>query len=707
MEYIFQGFQTSLPFWVYTMIFICTFLITWWSYSNVKKIDRIYYYTLVSLRSCVYFILLLLLVNPFFKTEDIYFEPSNILVLLDNSASTQIEKKTYQGSKSYSELIQKLNFTEKSNINFQFFKIGSRVEQTKVDSLTFAEDQTDLSSGMEMIKAKQNESNAVLLISDGIYTTGKNPIYETSDISIPVFTIALGDTTFQKDILVSSISTNSTGYLNSTQNVKTTINSKGFKGNSVSVHIRKGNEILAEKVIVPKIKNSSQQVSFDLQLDKEGLQQYEIHIPALSDEWTSANNTQRFTVDVKDARQKILSLALEIHPDVRFVRSLLAKDENTDLVNRTWLKADSFIEGDFSFVTDSLDLAIIHGYPSAGLPARVKKKLKHISNNVPSIVIASPRFNSDQFQQEITELPIDFTGSRKYGKISLSPASETSEHPIRELPAITYNQLPDLVAPITNISSASYAQMLFSSTYRGKSIQTPVVVTQQLGNKRHLFVTAYNWYHYQQTQSPEVQAFGKQLWQNMISWTATNPDNQLLDIQTRQNSFSGSEPVIMEAYLRNERGQNESEANITISIISDTLADRMYSMENRDGGNYRLSIPPLPEGIYSYEATAKKGERTLDTKRGEFSVSASNAEYLNDNRNEQLLRKIAQNTGGIYVPFDSVNGFWNLLEEKELLERQEKVETNYFYLYQHIVWYILVVILLCSEWILRKYLSLP
>ncbi|MDZ7660230.1 hypothetical protein [Fodinibius sp.] len=707
MDFIFQGFQASLPFWVYMLIFICTFLIAWWSYSNVKKIGRFYYYTLISLRSCVFFILLLLLINPFIKTEDTYYEPANVLVLLDNSASTQIEKNIYQGSESYTNLLQKLGFTDDTNVNYQFYKIGSQVEQTEIDSLTFDADQTNLSLGFETIRANQNDANAAVFISDGIYTTGKNPIYETSNIDIPVFSIGLGDTTFQKDIFVSSISTNSSGYLNSTQGVTTTINSKGFKGSSIPVHLKKGNEILSEKLIVPEIRNSSQEVSFDLLLEQEGLQQYEIHVPSLSNEWTSANNTQRFTVDVQDAKQQILSLALEIHPDVRFIRSLLSTDENTELINRTWLNGDNFMEGDFTSVTDSLDLAIIHGYPSTGLPTKIKEQLKMIVDETPLLVIASPRFNPQQFEQDVSELPVDITGNLNYGQIALSPVPKKSGHPITELPAVTYDQLPYLVGPIENISTSSYADMLFSSNYRGELIQKPVVVTHELGNKRHLFVTAYNWYRFQQDQNPEVQAFVKQLWQNIISWTATDPDNKLLDVQPQQNSFSGSEPIIIEAYLKNERGQNESEANITISISSDTLDDRMYSMEYRDNGNYRLSVPPLPQGIYSYEATAQKGERTMDTDRGEFSVSASNAEYIDINKNEQLLQQIAENTGGEYVSFDSLNGFWNQLEEKRLLERQEQIETNFFYLYQHIGWFIIVIILLSSEWILRKYLSLP
>ncbi|WP_445665038.1 hypothetical protein [Fodinibius sp. AD559] len=688
-------------------MFACTFLIAWWSYSNIKKIGTLYNYTLIALRSCVYFILLLLLVNPFFKTEETYFEPANILVLLDNSASTQIDKKIYQGSKSYTKLLEELGLSDDTNVNYQIYKVGSKVEQTEIDSLTFDDDQTNITSGIEAIRASQNEASAALLISDGIYTTGKNPIYETSDIDIPIFSIGLGDTTFQKDVLVSSISTNSSGYLNSTQSVNTTINSKGFEGSTIPVHLKKGNEVLSEKVIIPEIRNSSQQVSFDLLLEQEGLQQYEIHIPTLSDEWTSANNTQRFTVDVQDAKQQILSLALEIHPDVRFVRSLLSTDENTELVNRTWLKGDNFIEGDFSSVTDSLDLAVIHGYPITGVPAKIKEKLEMIGDEVPLLIIASPRFSPQQFEQDVTALPVDITGNLNYGQIDLRLEPQKSGHPITELPAVTYDQLPNLMAPLEHISTASYADMLFSSTYRGESIQKPVVVAHELGNKRHLFVTAYNWYRFQQDQNQEIQAFVKQLWQNMISWTATDPDNELLDIQPQQDAFSGSNPIIIDAYLKNERGQNESDANITISISSDTLDGRMYSMENRDNGNYRLSIPPMPEGVYSFKAIAQKGERTLDTERGEFSVDASNAEYIDINRNEQLLRQIAQNTGGQYVPFDSVNGFWNKLKEKGLLDRQEQVETNFFYLYQHVGWFILVIILLCSEWILRKYLSLP
>lgn len=706
MDFIFQGFQASLPIWVYILIFACTLFISWWSYTPLKKVGARYYYPLILLRSGVFFILLLLLINPFIKKENTYHDPANIVVLLDNSASTQIEKRDYKGSQSYTELLQKLGFDGANDINYQFYKVGNNVQPTNIDSLTFDEDQTNLTAGIEAIRSNQNEATAAIFISDGIYTKGKNPIYETSDINIPVFSIGLGDTTFQQDVLVSSVSTNSSGYLNSTQTVTASINSQGFEGNTIPVELKKGDQVLSKEIITPKIRNSSQEVSFDLLLDQEGLQQYQIHVPVLNNEWTEANNTQRFTVDVKDAKQHILSIALEVHPDVRFIRSLLLK-KNAELINRTWLTGNNFIEGNLSSVTDSLDLVVIHGYPQTGLPASVKDEIKTLGDEIPLIIAFTPRFNVQQFEQDILELPVSITGPLNYGQISLRLESENAGHPVTELPAVTFDQLPSLTGPTENIRTAGYATMLFSSHYRGESIQKPVIVTHQMGNKRHLFITAYNWYRFQQNQNPQTREFAKQLWQNMISWAVTDPDDQLLDVQPQQDSFSSSEPIIIDAYLKNERGENESEANIAISIGTDTADNRMYSMENMGNGNYRLNIPPLAEGIYSFEATAQKGDRTLATKRGEFSVSASNAEFIDVNRNDQILNQIARNTGGQYFPFDSVGGFWNQLEEKGLLDRKEKVETNFFYLYQHWGWFFLVIIFLSSEWILRKYLSLP
>lgn len=707
MDFIFQGFQSSLPFWVYLLIFIATSALAWWSYKGITGIRKSYRYLLITIRSLVFFILLLLLINPFIKTETPYYEQPRILVMLDNSASTGIEKSNYQGVKSYRQVIDQLNFDDSSSVNYDFFLFGNETESSNPEELNFKAEQTNLFGAIQEIKGNQSDANAAVLISDGIYTSGQNPAFETSEIEIPVFTIGLGDTTFQKDVLVSSVSTNSTGYLNSTHGVTATISSKGFEGASFPVELRKGDELISTETVSPEISNSSQEISFELPLNEEGLQQFQIEIPELADEWTAANNVQRFSVDVKDARQQILSLAFEIHPDVKLMRSLMMSDQNTDLTSRTWIRDNHFIEGGLSVDPDTLDMAVIHGYPQSGLSGDVQQKVTEIAENVPLIIMSTPLFSPQRFEQQITSLPVSVTGPWSYVSISINPEIESTAHPIMELPAVTYDRIPAISGTIENLESAPGATTLFSSSFQGEPTEKPVVTVQELGNRRMSFLSGFNWFRLEQNNNQSVQEFVRQLLLNIISWTSTNPDNQLLEVQPAQTTFSGSESVVIDAYLNNERGEAESDATIDISISSDSMDARFYTMENRGAGEYRLDLGTMPEDIYSFEATAQKEDRTIDSRSGEFVVTSSNAEFLDINRDEQLLRQISQRSGGNYVPFDSVEGFWNQLDERGLLDQQENIQTNFFYPYQHVAWFIIVLVLLCAEWIFRKYLSLP
>ena len=707
MDFIFQGFQSALPVWVYLLVFIGTTVLAWWSYSYISGIRTIYRYTLVTLRSAVFFILLLLLVNPFLKTENTYYEKPNILVLLDNSASTSVEKSQYQGVQTYNEVLAQLNFADSSEVSYDFFAVGNETATSSPNALTFDSDQTNLSQAMQVLKGNQSDATAAVLLSDGVYTKGQNPVFETENLNIPLFTIGLSDTTFQKDVLVSSVTSNSTGYINSTQPVNATISSKGFQGQSIQVQLRKEDQIISQQTITPDISNSSIEVSFNLPLEEEGLQQYNIQVPKLADEWTGANNIQRFSVDVKDAKQQILSLAFEVHPDVRVVRSLLLSDQNTNLTKRTWLQDDRFIEGNLSFDPDTVDLAIIHGYPRSGLPNSVQQNLAELTKNVPSIIASTPLFSPQRFEQQLISLPVSVTGSWSYNSVSLTPEAEPTGHPIMELPAVTYDRLPNLSAPIDYIESAPGAQMLFSSAFQGRATQSPLLSVQELGNKRISLVAGYGWYKLKQSQNPQIREFADQLWLNLVSWTATDPENQLLEVRPTQTSFTGSESVVINAFLNNERGEVEADATIDISVSSDSMEAQFYTMENKGGGQYQLDLGTMPEGLYSFEATAQKGDRTLETQSGEFAVAKSNAEFLDISRNDQLLRQLASRTGGEYVPYDSVGGFWSRLDQRGLLDQQQNVRTSFFYPYQHLAWFLAVILLLCGEWVLRKYLSLP
>ncbi|MGD8427531.1 MAG: hypothetical protein PVH63_07855, partial [Balneolaceae bacterium] len=118
MDFIFQGFDSAFPLWVYLLIFAGVSFLSWWSYNSITGIRKIYRYLLIILRTLAFFILLVLLVNPFFKKETNYSQKPSILVMLDNSASTGLEKENYKGIPSYKQVLEELNLTDSSEVRY-------------------------------------------------------------------------------------------------------------------------------------------------------------------------------------------------------------------------------------------------------------------------------------------------------------------------------------------------------------------------------------------------------------------------------------------------------------------------------------------------------------------------------------------------------------------------------------------------------------
>lgn len=707
MDFVFQGFQSGLPPWVYLVLIIVTVGIAWWSYKDFKAVHPAFRYGLITLRGLTFLILLILLLNPLFRSELTQYTNPEILVMFDNSSSVSINKGAYEGAEAYRQAISDLNFPGINRFNFRYFSFGDEVTPSHPDSLTFDGSTTNLNNSLEVIRNNQRDSRAAVLFTDGIFNQGQNPLFLSRELDIPVFTVALGDTSRLQDLVVQNIVTNATGYLNTSHPVEVNLLNQGFEGESFQVQLISDGQVLESETVTPTGYVSSHTVSFDLQLEEEGLRQFEVSIPAKQGEWTDANNTQPFSVEVLDDKQSILSLAFEIHPDLRMVRSLLLQDKNSQLSTRTWLGGNRFINGNLSIDADTLDLVILHGYPSQGISSQLSSQVEGILETVPAIIMPTPGSRLDNLPSSQSLLPISNSGSNTPVEVSLVPVVESTEHPIMELPEISYDRIPTVYSAIQGLSLSPGSTVLYNSRYQGTGTNQPLIAIQQVGNLRRAQLNGFGWYRIAQSTNPQAREFIESLFYNTVSWTATQPDNRRLKIQPSQKVFTGNEPVSFNAFLTNESGEVENEGVITVTISGEDMESRLYNMENTGGGQYQLEIGTLPEGIYQYEATAKKGNRTIDTQGGEFSVSGSNIEYVNTTRNDGLLQQIADETGGKFYTYENAASLWQDMDDRGLMEREENVETQLFYPNQHPFWFILVIILLGAEWILRKYVALP
>ncbi|MEQ8525530.1 hypothetical protein [Gracilimonas sp.] len=696
----FQGFQHILPPAIIIILIIGLLALSWASYRKFSSIPSFGKWTLVALRSSALVVVLLLLLNPYFYSSRTVDLKPTIAVFLDNSESIDISKGDYEGLDSYIRLLNSLNFNSISEAEFRFYSIGESISEFIPDSLNAVESQTNLAEPVKSILEMEEQVQAAIIISDGIITFGRNPSINASNSSIPLYTIAVGDTSRVKDVSISNVLTNTTGYTNTNHIIEAEISQSGFASNNVNVSLIANEEVLQQQQITFDTDNQVKKAQFELELTEEGLKQFEIQATPLPDEWTNSNNSRLFSIDILDSKVKILHVAFQIHPDVKSIRSIIREDENNDLTTLTWLGGNRFVEE----LPDEneFNLIIVHGMPGSVQDFSFLNPIV----DTPTIFFELGSRSGIGFN-ELGTLELINTQANRVAPVRLNQLLEQDQQPILELPEVNLNEVPPLYSGLRSQLSDLQSTTLYSINYDGINTESPAVAIIEQGNLRRSHVLPWGWYKWIQSSNPLEREYAGTFIANLVSWTASDPDNRKLRISPAKKTFSTAEAPIINASLRNERGDPESDGIIEVEVSSDEGSPRSFNMENVGNGNYTLTLPRLSEGLYSYQAAARKGEREIETKSGEFLISNSSSELTNTIRDDALLKSISTNSGGSFFTYQNAESLWDSLKTANVLQSSTQTIEKYSFPVRSFYWFALVLLLLGSEWLLRKYYSLP
>src|SRR5690606_9489957 len=104
---------------------------------------------------------------------------------------------------------------------------------------SFSQLYTDISLTLRAAEERFYNQNvgAVLLISDGIYNRGANPVYQAEHLPFPVYTLGTGDTTVEKDIFIESLAHNEITYLNNEFPVEIGVRARKLSGKNFRISI--------------------------------------------------------------------------------------------------------------------------------------------------------------------------------------------------------------------------------------------------------------------------------------------------------------------------------------------------------------------------------------------------------------------------------------------------------------------------------------
>ncbi|MDZ4751112.1 MAG: hypothetical protein SGI87_05815, partial [Flavobacteriales bacterium] len=186
-------------------------------------------------------VLAFFLLKPLIRTLNLETQKPLLVVAIDNSQSLAMsaDSSAYRNGQFKNELDQLIaQFGDEYEVRTYHF--GSKVSEG-IDSLSFDEKLTDMSNLTEDLYSRLSGRNlgAVIVASDGLYNKGSNPVYAFKKLNVPVYSIALGDTTVRKDILIAEVANNRLAYLGNKFPVEITIQGKKAKGEKSTLTLSK------------------------------------------------------------------------------------------------------------------------------------------------------------------------------------------------------------------------------------------------------------------------------------------------------------------------------------------------------------------------------------------------------------------------------------------------------------------------------------
>jgi hypothetical protein len=119
-------------------------------------------------------------------------------------------------------------------------------------------------------------------------------------------------------------------------------------------------------------------------------------------------------------------------------------------------------------------------------------------------------------------------------------------------------------------------------------------------------------------------------------------------------------------------------------------------------GRYEGTWEGLGEGDYTYRAVANTDGQPLGEDKGRFSIGELALEFQDTRMNVQLLRQLAERTGGEFFLPAQLSELSNKLKGQQTFVSREVKSSRELELWNWKYMLALVVLLLAVEWFVRK-----
>jgi len=646
-------------------------------YKNEERSQLTYW--LSFFRFITIFLLLLLLINPSIKKNNVETIKPNLLVAVDNSKSIKFNSE----NEAVIALVDKLkNDSELNNkYNLSFFGFGTNLYP--LDSINFKESQTNLSLPFqEFSKLYKSDLNPVILITDGNQTVGNS--VEFVNYKSPVFPFIVGDTTVFEDIYISQLNVNPFTFINNQLPVELFINYTGSKPITKNLSVyHKGTKVYSEQFQFSKAQNV-RTASFYLTATTKGTQFYSATIEQLENEQNTHNNTKNFSINVIEEKSDILILTSIVHPDLGMLKKSIESNQQR--------KATISDVADFKGKIDNYKLVIL--YQPTGL---FKNIFTEINQKKLNYFVISGRSTDWNF---LNSMQTSFSNKVSAEQENYSPIFNSNFATFLSAD-IGFSNFPPLEDRFGEIKFSVPFQSILFQKIGNIETEKPLLATFEINNQKAAILSGEDIWRWRMSSYTENKTFERfdGFFAGLIHYLVSTDSKNRLNVTVNPIYYANEIIQISASYLdENFNFDNRSKLWLTVSNEEANFNKKIpfSALNNR----FLVELPTIPFGEYNYTVSVENKDNSVS---GSFKILPFEIEAQFTNANDEHLKKIATETHG-FTFYD--NQEQHLVDYLIKDDRFKSVQKNTISKTPLIDWkWILglIILSLSIEWFTRKY----
>ena len=753
--------------WIALLVLIGLAVLAY-SAFDLRNVARYRRWTLIGLRGLVYGLAVVLLLEPAIDMRDTSKIPNHVAVVVDQSMTMDLKVDgdgTTRMDRARQAITQLRSLQEDAgeDHHFDFFTYGEELAPASPASFAELEPRAtaaDLTGALEQVQEhyEGKDLGGVILISDGIDTGSiglRKARGEEMDefsrqfldsLNAPVHTLAAAGEEGLRDLAISRVLHDDFAFVHNSITVDVELQAIGMEATSVPVTLRRDGRVLQTRNIHVHPDETSYEVTFEFVPEQIGKEVYTVQVPKYEGEALYENNEHHFVLPVIRDRIRVLQVVGRPSWDQRFLRRLLKRNPNVELISFFILRTDQnpqiVPQSEMSlipFPTDKLfdtelgsfDLVVFQNFNFR--PYRMGHYLRNIDDFVReggafAMVGGDLSFASGEYARTPIEdlLPVQLPSSRARSEImdsedfrpQLTDAGD--RHPITQLAfdpqrnREIWEELPPLRGTNVVAGAAEEATVLAEHpTIRGnRGEPMPVIAVAERGEGRVMAVTSdstwrWGFEHVGEGGTPrEYQNF----WNSAIRWLIQDPELKLVRLDTKYDIIAPDAPLdaTVSVYTPDYSPAVGAEGELR---IEHTPLDAVAGGTERGAAHYdtvefstdhsgqwdldrRFSEP----GIYEFEVEVESRAGTL-TDDNLVLVAPDVSQYRDIVPRNRLLEIIAEVTDGHHAllpDFDADDLQFKPPRHVEIHNRQ------IVQLWDNIFLFLVILTLLGVEWSLRR-----